>query len=115
MMDYFSNWNPNGISGNLLRLLQYYLSNRKQQVVLKVSYSDYSSIESGVSQGSVLDPLLFLVSIIDNDAMLISIIKNPEISSTDLNHDLTNQWADQWKLESSLTQLGRLLKFCFLV
>ena len=36
----------NGISGNLLRLLQNYLSNRKQRVVLNGSYSDYSSVES---------------------------------------------------------------------
>ena len=34
------------ISGNLLRLIQHYLSNRKQGVVLNGSYSDYSSIES---------------------------------------------------------------------
>ena len=52
---------PVGISGNLLRLLQNYLSNRKQRVVLNDSYFDYSSIESGVPQGSVLGPLKFLV------------------------------------------------------
>ena len=55
----------NGISGNLLRLLQNDLSNRKQRMVLTDSYSDYSSIESGVLQGSVLGPLLFLVYIND--------------------------------------------------
>ena len=34
----------NGITGNLLRLLQNYLSNIKQRVVLNCPYSDYSSI-----------------------------------------------------------------------
>ena len=38
----------NGISGNLLKLLQNYLRNRKQRVVQNGSHSDYSSIESGV-------------------------------------------------------------------
>ena len=104
----------NGISGNLLNLFPNYLSNRKQRVVQNRSYSDYSSIESGVPQGSVPGPLLFLVYINDperniksnvnffaDDTMLFSIVKNPEIFANDLNHDLDviHQWANQWKLE----------------
>ena len=36
-----------------------------------------------------------------DDTMLFSIVKNPEISANDLNHDLDviHQWAHQWKLE----------------
>ena len=104
----------NGISGNLLKLFQNYLSNRKQRVVQNGSYSEYSSIEAGVPQCSVLGPLVFLVYIKDlerniksnvkffsDDTMLLSIVTNPEISANDLNHDLDviHQWANQWKLE----------------
>ena len=67
--------NQNGISGGLLKLFENYLHNRKQRVVLNGSYSDYSSIESGVPQGSVLGPLLFLVYINDLESNINSNIK----------------------------------------
>ena len=104
----------NGISGNLIKLFENYLHNRKQRVVLNGFYSDYSVIESGVPQGSVLGPLLFLIYINDletniisdvkfsaDDTMLFSIVKDPVISANILNHDLEMiyQWAHQWKME----------------
>ena len=47
----------NGVTGSLLKFLQHYLKNRKQRVVLNGSNSTYSTVESGVSQGSVAGPV----------------------------------------------------------
>ena len=50
----------NGVSGSLLTFFQKHLKNRKQRVALNGSYSSYSTVESGLPQGSVLCPLLLL-------------------------------------------------------
>ena len=104
----------NGMSGGLLKLFGNYLSNRKQRVVLNGSYSEYSIIKSGVPQGFVLGPLLFLIYINDlesniksnikffaDDTMIFSIVKDSGISANELNHDLDiiHKWAHQWELE----------------
>ncbi len=54
-----------GISGQLLRWIKSYLSDRKQRVVITGVASDLKDINASVPQGSILGPLLFLCYVND--------------------------------------------------
>ena len=94
----------NGINGKLLNLLKSYLANRNQRVLLNGSESGWGIVESGVP---VLGPLLYLIYINDlengikshikyfaDDTSLFTVVKDPDISALELNHDLhlISQW-----------------------
>ena len=100
-----------GISGSLLQWFTDYLYNRKQRVVIPGVSSNWSSVEAGVPQGSILGPLLFLLYINDivedinssirlfaDDTTLYIIVDNPLHAANQLNSDLSkiHQWATKW-------------------
>ena len=84
---------------------QAYLSNRRFTVNLGNSFSEISSISCGVPQGSILDPLLFLICVNDmliavnwnlflhaDDTYLDFQSKNVKDIEKQLNEDFANIW-----------------------
>ena len=101
----------NCISGYLLDILSEFLSDRKQRVFLNGEKSTWENVNTGVSQVSILIPLLFLIYINDlsgdllsktklfaDDTSLVNVVHDINTSANELNNDLkkVSNWAFQW-------------------
>ena len=100
-----------GCSDNVLKWFASYLSGRRQRVVLNGQTSDWTLSLAGVSQGSILGPLLFLLYINDivkhigcsiqlfpDDTSLYIIVECPNAAARCLNADsqTISQRAEDW-------------------
>ena len=64
-----------GIEGKCLKLIESFLNNRHQRVVLNGQASSCADVKAGVPQGSILCPSFFLIYINDLSENLKSTVK----------------------------------------
>ena len=115
-----------GITGNVLNWIEDYLKDRTQRVRVNGCFSSTSKVLSGVPQGSVLGPLLFLIFVADmaplvqnftslyaDDTKIFSYLLDNQISphtpesiQNDIN--VLSRWSDKMQMSFNPEKCHRL-------
>ena len=107
-----------GITGDTLLWIRAFLNNRQQCVVVDGERSEFTPVLSGVPQGSVIGPILFLVYINDlpdnirstvrlfADDTIIYLAVTSDVSCKQLEMDLDalQEWEITWRMEFNTTK-----------
>ena len=115
----FARLNSYGIQGVLLLWLQTFLCGRTHQTKVNSSLSEQADLISGVVQGSVIGPLMFLIFInelveilekhgikvkfyADDAKIYVKVLNNCDIQRLQAALDALAQWAETWQLVVSI-------------
>ena len=112
-----------GVAGNICRWIQEFLNARTFRVRVRDTLSDVATVSSGVPQGSVLGPLLFLIFVNDvtedvaspcwlfaDDLKLLADGGNRVVAQADL--DTICSWAKAWDLPFNEDKCQHLAPRC---
>ena len=115
-----------GITGKTHRWIEDFLGNRTQEVVVNGSKSECGMVKSGVPQGTVLGPLLFIIYINDIESQITcsislfaddSALYRPIYSESDslsLQEDIfkLQKWANTWQMAFNVNKC-KLLRITY--
>lgn len=111
-----------GIDGRVFNWIRSWLSNREQRVVINGEKSFWGKVTSGVPQGSVLGPLLFIIYINDLDTGVSSniskfaddtklgrrIVSNDDKVTLQRELDMLQEWATKWQMDFNTSKCSVL-------
>ena len=107
-----------GIEANLVNWITSFLTNRKQRVKVNGIASSWANVLSGIPQGSVLGPILFVIyinDIVDNltgtaylfadDMKIYNVIRDEEdCVCLQKDIDMLLEWTDKWLLRFNVSK-----------
>ncbi len=103
-----------GVTGRVLHWIRGFLANRTQRVVIERDKSEEVSVTSGVPQGSVIGPILFLAYIndlpdkvlskvwlfADDTAIYLAVSSLEDAKQLQAYMDQLQQWESEWDIQS---------------
>ena len=98
-------------SGSLLTWFRNFLAGHQQRVIVRGSCSSWTSVKSGVPQGTILGPILFLIYINDlvdditnkiklfaDDTKVYRVLKDTDSNELQLDLDKMSNWTNTLQL-----------------